>query len=132
MKIAIQSAHDCIYIVRNLQFDTIILGKKKKSKYKAFDMPDLEKRNVEAFQEKMNRARASDQIKQDKLRRHSALLDDEANLSVLGQKLAEKQPNIVVSPSDKQRRALPVIKQEKGTLLLLHYLRKILYLFLHS
>ena len=78
-------------------------------------MPDLEKRNVEAFQEKMNRARASDQIKQDKLRRHSALLDDEANLSVLGQKLAQKQPNIVVSPSDKQRRALPVIKQEKGT-----------------
>ena len=85
-------------------------------------MPDMEKRNVEAFQEKMNRARASDQIKQDKLRRHSALLDDEANLSstVLGQKLAQKQPNIVVSPSDKQRRALPVIKHEKGTIVFYH------------
>ena len=43
----------------------------------------------------VNRARMTDQIKQDKLKRHSALLDDE-DLTVQGQKLPQKQPDIRV------------------------------------
>ena len=50
---------------------------------------------MDAFQAKMNRARMTDQIKQDKLKRHSALLDDE-DLTVQGQKLPQKQPDIRV------------------------------------
>ena len=63
----------------------------------------------------MNRARVTDHIKQDKLRRHSPLLNE--NLTVQEQqKLPQKPPNIVVRPSDKQRRSLlPMMQHEQGT-----------------
>ena len=89
---------------------------------------------MDAFQAKMNRARMTDQIKQDKLRtsrsrRQSTttiLSHEEKNLSIQGQKLVplaasspsfnNNQPNIILSPSEKQRRGLSSLEQhEKGT-----------------
>ena len=91
---------------------------------------------MDAFQAKMNRARMTDQIKQDKLRtsrsstsrRQSTttiLSQEEKNLSIQGQKLVplasspsfnNNQPNIILSPSEKQRRGLSSLEQhEKGT-----------------
>ena len=88
---------------------------------------------MDAFQAKMNRARMTDQIKQDKLRtsrsrRQSTttiLSHEKKNLSIQGQKLVplasspsfnNNQPNIILSPSEKQRRGLSSLEQhEKGT-----------------
>ena len=88
---------------------------------------------MDAFQAKMNRARMTDQIKQDKLRtsrstsrRQSTttiLSHEEKNLSIQGQKLvplasspsSSNQPDIILSPSEKQRRGLSSLEQhEKG------------------
>ena len=86
---------------------------------------------MDAFQAKMNRARMTDQINQDKLRtsrstsrRQSTttiLSHEEKNLSIQGQKLvplasSPNQPDIILSPSEKQRRGLSSLEQhEKGT-----------------
>ena len=96
---------------------------------------------MDAFQAKMNRARMTDQIKQDKLRtsrsttsrRQSTttiLSHEEKNLSIQGQKLvpltsssSSNQPDIILSPSEKQRRGSSLLEQhEKGRYIILKFI----------